>query len=73
MLTMLEIPKPDPPQAAPPLGISPEKLAAVKDSRAGVGGRNASQGSVPQKLTILLENFGPRKGRCANAGASWTR
>lgn len=55
-LTMLQIPKPDAPQAAPPLGISPEKLAAVKAAaRELEEGMHA--GVSPQKLTILLEKF----------------
>jgi hypothetical protein len=56
MLIMLEIPKPDAPLPAPPTGIPPEKLAAVKAAERELE-EGMHAGVSPQKLTILLDRF----------------
>lgn len=56
MLTILEIPKQDPPLAAPPTGIAPEKLAAVKAAAQELE-EGMHAGVSPQKLSNLLDSF----------------
>lgn len=56
MLTILEIPKQDPPLAAPPSGISPEKLTAVRDAEKALA-EAGYRGASPQEMTRLLEKF----------------
>jgi len=55
-LTMLEIPRPDPPVAVSPPGIAPEKLRAVADAEKELA--EASRlGCSPQQLSRLLDKF----------------
>lgn len=56
MLTILEIPKQDPRQAAPPPGVAPEKLQAVADAERALA-EASHRGVSPQELSRLLDQF----------------
>ena len=58
MLTILEIPKQDPPLAAPPPGISPEKLTGGQRRRASSWPKACIAALIPQELSSLLDSFG---------------